>query len=95
MGSPTWRCGFFNVYGPDQALSNPYTGVLAIFAARLLNDRPPMIFEDGQQRRDFVHVRDVARAFLARTAGRGRCGPGDQCRQRDGTLGPGCGTWAG
>jgi dTDP-L-rhamnose 4-epimerase len=53
---------FFNVYGPDQALSNPYTGVLAIFGARLLNGRPPMVFEDGLQRRDFVHVRDVARA---------------------------------
>lgn len=53
---------FFNAYGPHQALSNPYTGVLAIFAARLLNGRPPMIFEDGLQRRDFVHVRDVARA---------------------------------
>jgi dTDP-L-rhamnose 4-epimerase len=53
---------FFNVFGPRQALSNPYTGVLAIFAARLLNDRPPMVFEDGLQRRDFVHVHDVARA---------------------------------
>jgi dTDP-L-rhamnose 4-epimerase len=53
---------FFNVYGPYQALSNPYTGVLAIFGSRLLNGRPPMIFEDGLQRRDFVHVRDVARA---------------------------------
>ena len=53
----------FNVYGPGQALSNPYTGVLAIFASRLLNGQPPMIFEDGEQRRDFVHVRDVARAF--------------------------------
>jgi dTDP-L-rhamnose 4-epimerase len=53
---------FFNTYGPNQALSNPYTGVLAIFAARLLNGRPPMIFEDGMQRRDFVHVDDVARA---------------------------------
>jgi dTDP-L-rhamnose 4-epimerase len=53
---------FFNVYGPHQALSNPYTGVLAIFGSRLLNGRPPMIFEDGLQRRDFVHVRDVARA---------------------------------
>ena len=54
----------WNVYGPGQALSNPYTGVLAIFASRLLNGRPPMIFEDGQQRRDFVHVSDIARAFL-------------------------------
>ncbi len=53
----------FNVYGPGQALSNPYTGVLAIFASRLLNGQPPMIFEDGEQRRDFVHVTDVARAF--------------------------------
>jgi dTDP-L-rhamnose 4-epimerase len=53
---------FFNVYGPDQALSNPYTGVLAIFGSRLLNGRPPLIFEDGLQRRDFVHVTDVARA---------------------------------
>ncbi len=53
---------FFNVYGPHQALSNPYTGVLAIFGSRLLNERPPMVFEDGRQRRDFVHVRDVARA---------------------------------
>lgn len=53
----------FNVYGPGQALSNPYTGVLAIFASRLLNRQPPMIFEDGEQRRDFVHVGDVARAF--------------------------------
>lgn len=53
----------FNVYGPGQALSNPYTGVLAIFASRLLNGQRPMIFEDGEQRRDFVHVTDVARAF--------------------------------
>ncbi|MFC6621306.1 NAD-dependent epimerase/dehydratase family protein [Novosphingobium panipatense] len=53
----------FNVYGPGQALSNPYTGVLAIFASRLLNGQQPMIFEDGEQRRDFVHVSDVARAF--------------------------------
>jgi dTDP-L-rhamnose 4-epimerase len=54
----------FNVYGPGQALSNPYTGVLAIFASRLLNGQPPLVFEDGAQRRDFVHVEDVARAFL-------------------------------
>jgi dTDP-L-rhamnose 4-epimerase len=64
-GVPTTALRFFNVYGPGQALSNPYTGVLAIFAARLLNGRPPMIFEDGRQRRDFVHVRDVARACMA------------------------------
>ncbi|MEZ2224006.1 NAD-dependent epimerase/dehydratase family protein [Rhizobium sp. RCC_161_2] len=53
----------FNVFGAGQALSNPYTGVLANFASRLANGQPPMIFEDGEQRRDFVHVRDVARAF--------------------------------
>ena len=53
----------FNVFGPGQALSNPYTGVLANFGARLLNGERPLVFEDGQQRRDFVHVRDVARAF--------------------------------
>jgi dTDP-L-rhamnose 4-epimerase len=53
----------FNVYGPGQALSNPYTGVLAIFASRLLNGRAPLVFEDGGQRRDFVHVGDVAQAF--------------------------------
>jgi len=61
-GIPTVALRFFNVYGPRQALSNPYTGVLAIFAARFLNNRPPMIFEDGHQRRDFVSVHDVARA---------------------------------
>ena len=54
----------WNAYGPGQALSNPYTGVLAIFASRLHNKQPPMIFEDGAQRRDFIHVEDVARAFV-------------------------------
>jgi dTDP-L-rhamnose 4-epimerase len=53
----------FNVYGPGQALSNPYTGVLAIFSSRLLNGQRPLVFEDGEQRRDFVYVGDVARAF--------------------------------
>ncbi len=63
-GIPTLALRFFNVFGPRQALSNPYTGVLAIFAARLLNNRPPLVFEDGLQRRDFVHVHDVARACV-------------------------------
>jgi dTDP-L-rhamnose 4-epimerase len=68
---PTVALRFFNVYGTRQALSNPYTGVLAIFASRLLNDKPPLIFEDGYQQRDFVSVRDVARACrLALEAGR-------------------------
>jgi dTDP-L-rhamnose 4-epimerase len=59
---PVVALRFFNAYGPRQALSNPYTGVLAIFAARLLNDRPPKVFEDGLQQRDFVSVYDVAQA---------------------------------
>lgn len=59
---PTTALRFFNVYGTRQALSNPYTGVLAIFASRLLNNNPPMIFEDGLQKRDFIHVKDVASA---------------------------------
>ncbi len=61
-GIPAVALRFFNVYGTRQALSNPYTGVLAIFAARYLNDKPPLIFEDGLQQRDFVSVRDIARA---------------------------------
>jgi len=61
-GIPTVALRFFNVYGPRQALSNPYTGVLAIFASRLMNEHPPAIFEDGEQRRDFVSVHDVAQA---------------------------------
>nr|WP_255703296.1 NAD-dependent epimerase/dehydratase family protein [Lysobacter sp. GX 14042] len=61
-GIPTVALRFFNIYGTRQALSNPYTGVLAIFASRYLNRRPPLIFEDGRQRRDFVSVHDVARA---------------------------------
>jgi dTDP-L-rhamnose 4-epimerase len=59
---PTVAMRFFNVFGTRQALSNPYTGVLAIFASRYLNDRAPMIFEDGLQQRDFVSVYDIARA---------------------------------
>jgi len=64
---PTTALRFFNAYGSRQALSNPYTGVAAIFCARLLNDRPPLVFEDGLQKRDFVHVQDVARAVVSAT----------------------------
>jgi dTDP-L-rhamnose 4-epimerase len=60
---PAVAMRLFNVYGPRQALSNPYTGVMAIFACRLLNGNPPLIYEDGEQLRDFVNVHDVARAF--------------------------------
>jgi len=63
-GIPAVAMRFFNVYGTRQALSNPYTGVAAIFASRLLNDRPPVVFEDGLQSRDFIHVSDIARACL-------------------------------
>lgn len=59
---PTVALRFFNAFGTRQALSNPYTGVLAIFGSRFLNDNPPLIFEDGQQLRDFVSVKDVARS---------------------------------
>ena len=59
---PTVALRFFNVYGTRQSLSNPYTGVLAIFASRYLNGNCPIIFEDGLQKRDFVAVADVCNA---------------------------------
>ena len=62
---PTVALRLFNAYGSRQALSNPYTGVAAIFISRLQNDQRPLVFEDGRQQRDFVHVRDVAEAFVA------------------------------
>lgn len=61
---PTVALRYFNVYGTRQSLSNPYTGVCAIFSSRLLNDQPPTIFEDGEQSRDFIHVSDIVRANL-------------------------------
>ena len=64
-GIPATALRFFNVYGPRQALSNPYTGVAAIFSSRLLNGRAPVVFEDGRQSRDFVHVGDVVAAVRA------------------------------
>jgi dTDP-L-rhamnose 4-epimerase len=63
-GVPTVALRFFNVYGPGQALSNPYTGVAAIFASRLLNERAPVIFEDGAQSRDFTHVSDIVNGII-------------------------------
>jgi dTDP-L-rhamnose 4-epimerase len=71
---PTTALRFFNVYGTRQALSNPYTGVLAIFAARYLNGRPPLVNEDGRQRRDFVSVKDVAVACRLALESRGAPG---------------------
>jgi dTDP-L-rhamnose 4-epimerase len=64
-GIPATALRFFNVYGPRQALSNPYTGVAAIFSSRLMNGRAPIVFEDGHQSRDFVHVSDIAAAVVA------------------------------
>ena len=62
LGIPAVALRFFNVYGDRQALSNPYTGVAAIFSSALLNRRAPLIFEDGRQSRDFVHVSDIVEA---------------------------------
>lgn len=73
-GFPVVALRFFNIYGPRQALSNPYTGVAAIFAARLLNGNPPLIFEDGKQMRDFVSVADAVQSLLLAM----------QCSQADG-----------
>ena len=61
---PTVALRYFNAYGPRQALSNPYTGVCAIFSARIKNGHAPLVFEDGRQSRDFIHVKDVVRANL-------------------------------
>jgi dTDP-L-rhamnose 4-epimerase len=61
---PTVALRLFNAYGTRQALSNPYTGVAAIFASRLLNHHAPIIFEDGRQSRDFVHVSDIVQALM-------------------------------
>ena len=63
-GIPTTALRYFNIYGPRQSLNNPYTGVIAIFSSRLLNRHRPLIFEDGEQSRDFVHVSDIVRANL-------------------------------
>src|SRR5437764_11646010 len=63
-GIPVVALRYFNIYGTRQALSNPYTGVIAIFASRLMNGNAPVIFEDGFQMRDFVSVHDIVQANL-------------------------------
>lgn len=63
-GIPTTAFRYFNVYGPRQSLSNPYTGVAAIFLSRLKNNQAPVIYEDGLQSRDFISVYDIARANI-------------------------------
>ena len=61
---PTVALRYFNVYGARQALSNPYTGVCAIFSARILNNSNPVVFEDGLQSRDFIHIKDIVKANI-------------------------------
>ncbi len=63
-GINTTALRFFNVYGSRQSLSNPYTGVCAIFSSRLLSGKSPIIFEDGNQTRDFIHVKDITKALV-------------------------------
>jgi dTDP-L-rhamnose 4-epimerase len=63
-GLPVTALRFFNIYGTRQALSNPYTGVAAIFASRMLNNQAPLVFEDGEQMRDFVSIHDIVRANI-------------------------------
>jgi dTDP-L-rhamnose 4-epimerase len=73
-GIPAVALRFFNVYGERQALSNPYTGVAAIFSSRLLNDNAPLVFEDGEQTRDFIDVRDLVRGCALALSGDGADG---------------------
>lgn len=61
---PTVALRYFNIYGPRQSLSNPYTGVCAIFSSRIKNNQSPLIYEDGLQARDFVNIKDVVQATL-------------------------------
>src|SRR5215212_9208460 len=64
IGIPTVALRYSCTYGPRQSIFNPYTGVIAIFCTRLLNDLPPVLYEDGEQTRDFSFVEDIARANL-------------------------------
>ena len=61
---PTIACRYFNCYGPRQSLNNPYTGAAAIFSSSIKNNKPPLIYEDGRQSRDFIHVKDLIRGKL-------------------------------
>ncbi|NPE27425.1 SDR family NAD(P)-dependent oxidoreductase [Methanococcoides sp. SA1] len=63
-GIPAISLRYFNVYGPGQSLNNPYTGILSIFSARLLNNNPPLIYEDGMESRDFVYIDDIVNATV-------------------------------
>ncbi len=63
-GIPVTALRFFNVYGPRQSLSNPYTGVAAIFLSRIKNGNPPVVYEDGLQTRDFIWVGDIVEACI-------------------------------
>ena len=63
-GIPTVALRYFNTYGPRQSLSNPYTGVSAIFSSRIKNNNPPLVYEDGLQMRDFIFVKDIAKANI-------------------------------
>lgn len=63
-GIPGVALRYFNVYGPRQALSNPYTGVCAIFLSRIKNNNPPVVYEDGLQTRDFIYIHDIVRANI-------------------------------
>jgi dTDP-L-rhamnose 4-epimerase len=63
-GIPTVILRYFNVYGPRQSLGNPYTGILSIFASRIISGKPPLIYEDGLESRDFVHVNDAVAAMI-------------------------------
>ncbi|HMN97983.1 MAG TPA: NAD-dependent epimerase/dehydratase family protein [Miltoncostaeaceae bacterium] len=84
-GIPAVALRYSCTYGPRQSLLNPYTGLIAIFATRLLNGLPPVLFEDGEQTRDLVFVEDVARAnLLALTS--------DALDGRAVNVGTGCGT---
>jgi dTDP-L-rhamnose 4-epimerase len=64
LNIPTAALRYFNVFGPRQSLSNPYTGVCAIFSTRIKNNKSPIIYEDGKQTRDFIYVEDVARSNI-------------------------------